>query len=566
VRRSADKELRPSSDRRKHSIHSRPFSLIVTPRRSLALGIVLAVAFFGAGFIGLGRRPLVHEDEPWQAVPGYTFWGSGRFASDLFAGFGGSEKHVFLFPPVSPLLVGASLRLAGPSLAAARVVPLLFVAFALVLTERLGTRLFSPRAGLLGALLLALVPVARTSELLGTGIPLADVARIARYDAVVPALGLASLLVALVRSPGRRGVLSPLLSGVLAGLATLTHLYGAVWLAICALSTFSAFSAGAAPPGRRGRFRLLLGAGFLLALAPYALFVASGWDDFRAQTRSYGSRFDLLSPGFFLTNLLAERHRFSGVTGALRDGRPGAWLFLAALVAGVLLLVRDSRRGDRRALVLPSGLAFAGVSFALLLEQKNPLYLATVWPLAALVAAAGFERLAANARPAARALLVLVLLVALLDGARARLVAARAAFATTPYDALASTLRQRVPPGCRVTGLPQWALAFLGTSVSYRTILVPAQLAHPAYVETPVPVGEGLDRLAPDFVLVDPRLRAFLEGAASEGSETRPIAEGMRAWLEHRGARTVTSIDDPSYGRLSLVAVTAPGRTPASTP
>jgi 4-amino-4-deoxy-L-arabinose transferase-like glycosyltransferase len=535
----------------------RRISFALTPRRSFALAVLLAAGFFCAGLAGLGRRPLVHEDEPWQAVPGYTFWATGRFASDLFSGFGGSERHVYLFPPLSPLLVGASLRLLGPSLAAARLVPLLFVAAALVLTERLGTRLVSPRAGILAALLLSLVPVARASELLATGIPLADVARIARYDAVVPALGLASLLVALARPAGRRGVLPPLLSGALAGLATLTHIYGAVWLAVSAL---------AAPAERRGRFRLLLGAGFVLALAPYALFVATGWDDFRAQTRSYGSRFDLLSPAFFLTNLLAERHRWSGVTGALRDGRPGAWIFLAAAVAGAAFVVRDARRGDRRALLLLCGLALFMASFALLLEQKNPLYVATVWPLAAVVAASGFTGLAAKSKPAARALLAAFLLLALLDGVRARVVATRAALSTTPYDTVASELRRLVPPGSRVTGLPQWALAFLGTPVSYRAILVPVQLGHPRYVEAPIPVGEGLDRLAPDLVLVDGRLRRFLEGAASEGPETRPIAQGITAWLERRRAREVASIDDPDYGRLSLLSVTGPGSAPASTP
>ncbi|HYN44140.1 MAG TPA: hypothetical protein VE129_20365 [Thermoanaerobaculia bacterium] len=489
-------------------------------------------------------------------MPGYTFWGTGRFASDLFSGFGGSERHVYLFPPLSPLLVGASLRIQGPSLAAARLVPLLFVAAALVLTERLGTRLVSPRAGLLGALLLALVPVARGSDLLATGIPLADIARIARYDGLVPALGLASLLVALAGSTGRRWAFPPLLAGVLAGLASLTHLYGAVWLAI---------SAFAAPAESRRRFRLLIGAGFLLALAPYALFVASGWDDFRAQTRSYGSRFDLLSPAFYLTNLLAERHRWSGVTAALRDGRPGAWLVLVAGVGGTILLVRQARRGDRRARLLLGALAVVVVSFAFLLEQKNPLYLATVWPLVALVAAVGLAGLAAKARPAALALLAAVLLLALLDGVRSRAVAARVALSTTPYDELAAELRQRVPPGSRVAGLPQWALAFLGTSVSYRTILVPVQLAHPAHVDTPVPVGEGLDLLAPDFVLVDGRLRAFLEGAASEGPETQPIAKGIQAWLDRRGAREVAAIDDDAYGRLSLLSVSGPGRIAAST-
>lgn len=509
------------------------------PKSSLLAALLLAIAFVAAGLPGLDRLPPVHEDEPWQAQPGHTFFSTGVFGNDLFAGFALSESRCYTFPPLSPLLVGGTLHVLGPSLPHARLVPLLLVALALVLTERLGTRLLPPGAGLLAAAILALVPLARPSALLVTGIPMADAARIARYDAVVPALGLLALLAALGprdrSSPGTSW--RPAVAGGLAGLATLSHLYGAAWLGAVAL---------AAPRGNRRRFLLLVLGGFLLALAPYILFVLSGWEAFVAQTRNYGDRFRLLSPGFYVANLLAEPRRYSGVAHALLDLRPGAWLVLAALVAGLVL----HRRG-----ILPITLALFVPGFALLLEQKNPLYLTTLWPLVALVAAAGIVGLLARLPVAGRVVLLLVLAAAAGDGVRSRIALARETRRTTPYEEVAATLRAAIPQGSRVDGLPQWALGFLGTRTRYRAILVPVYLAHPRFVRNPIPVEEALDRDPPRYVVLDPRLRGFLQSAAGEGVETRAIAKGISRWLRERGARPVLAIDDRTYGRIELLLV-----------
>src|SRR5262245_54649973 len=78
-----------------------------------ALALLVIVTFVGVGRYGLGTYPIVHEDEPWIAAPGYGFWTSGAFATDLFRGLYGSERHFYGFMPLFSLLSGGFLRLFG---------------------------------------------------------------------------------------------------------------------------------------------------------------------------------------------------------------------------------------------------------------------------------------------------------------------------------------------------------------------------------------------------------------------------------------------------------------------
>lgn len=105
--------------------------------RFAALALILY--FWASGIAYLDRSPPVHEDEPWTAAPGYTFWDTGRFGTELFAGFYGMEQHYYAFPPLFSMLVGAALHLFGMGLFQARVVPLACIILTLALTYRLGT-------------------------------------------------------------------------------------------------------------------------------------------------------------------------------------------------------------------------------------------------------------------------------------------------------------------------------------------------------------------------------------------------------------------------------------------
>ncbi|MCB0154274.1 MAG: hypothetical protein KDF65_05710, partial [Anaerolineae bacterium] len=158
------------------------------------LSLILILLFWAAGLTHLDRFPKIHEDEAWQAAPGYTFWAEGHFGTELFAGFYGMEEHYYGFMPLFPILVGGALHLFGLGLFQARLVPLILITLSLALTHRLGSKLFSPWHGTLAVAILVGWRVAGPFAHLPSGIPLADVARIVRYDSAVPLFGLAALL------------------------------------------------------------------------------------------------------------------------------------------------------------------------------------------------------------------------------------------------------------------------------------------------------------------------------------------------------------------------------------
>src|SRR5205814_7703870 len=184
-----------------------------------------------------------------------------------------------------------------------RIVPLALASLVLLLTYLLGKRLLSPGRALLAALVLASWPLAFPMAHLSTGIPLADLARVTRYDIAVPVFGLLALL-AVVRTPGAAPTSrSFALAGVLAGLAALSHVYGAFWLPALLL-----------PSAARTKhfFRRALAAlgGFGTTRAPWLLFVAAGFRDFLDQNRNYAERFDVGPPAFFAHNLVREIGRY----------------------------------------------------------------------------------------------------------------------------------------------------------------------------------------------------------------------------------------------------------------
>jgi len=311
----------------------------VSRRTADAAAFALVVAFATIGLFGLDAVPRVHEDEPWIAAPGLAFWTTGHFATDLSGGFFGAERHEYGFLPLFPLLVGLALKVLGTGLFEARIVALSCATASLGLTYLAGRRLLSPTHGLSAAVILAAWPVAIPGGHRPTGIPLADLGRIARYDVAVPVFGLLSLLVLLsaLDADGRppRGRLFA--AGFLAGLATLTHAYGAAWLAVAGATLLIR------RPSRLFPALLLVSGGFLSALAPWVAFVVSGFADFVSQNRTYSGRFDLFSFRFYAANVADEGRRYEPVLRAAQAGRIATWVLLAAILSGLVLLGRRAR-------------------------------------------------------------------------------------------------------------------------------------------------------------------------------------------------------------------------------
>ena len=289
----------------------------------------LLLIFWGVSVTNLGRYPLVEEDEPWILSPGYKFFTQGVYGSNLFRGFHNMDQHYFEFMPLMAWLGGAATRPLGVGVLQLRWLPVSLGVVALALTYALARRFTRPSVGLVTlAFLLWWQWTAGQQRMLGSGIPLMDITRIARYDMLVLPLGLAALWAA-CQAQRTGSSRFDLLAGGLGGLAGLAHLYGLFWLGgvLVLRLAGSGFS-----PRRVARTVAAIMAGAGLAWSGWLVYIGLHWPDFLAQTVQYGERFGLLDPAFYLASLRDEPHRYHvGARSLVALGRPGLWLLIVGV-------------------------------------------------------------------------------------------------------------------------------------------------------------------------------------------------------------------------------------------
>lgn len=493
----------------------------------LLAAAVLAV-FLAIGLRHLDSLPQAYEDEPWQASTAYSLLTHHTFGSELFAGFYAMDQRYYGFMPLHPFLLTATFKLLGVGLQQARTETVIFSALTLLLTFTLAIRLFNSVNGAwIGALAIALLVLLKWTGLTYvqlTGIPVVDFARIARYDPLVPVIGLLALHAYLSRQH--------LLSGVLAGLAGLAHVYGLFWIpALIVLALWD----------RRPRQAIAGIAGAaILPWFPYAIYVLQDLPDWRGQTLIYAGRFELLNPAWYLSNLAQEFHRYGPGLGPPGLGwllRPGFWLLLIALPVSLAFLTRRAVHCDAsaRAIVVPA-LLFPSL-FGLLITLKLVNYTLVELPFFALAVAWGLVSVWSQ-RSRLRPLVALLLAVVFAEGAVA--LSALETTHITPYPSYIGEIRQYIPAGARVLGLHTYWLGL--QDHDYRSFLVPLNWA-----DLGEPLDQALTNVDPDIVLLDPRMRAYFDSVPDGALFTR--------WLNDHSAHVIANVDDPTYGRMEIYGV-----------
>jgi 4-amino-4-deoxy-L-arabinose transferase-like glycosyltransferase len=486
----------------------------------------------------LDTVPPAYGDEMWESSVAWMLATRGTFGSDMFTGFYGMEAHYYDFLPLHPVLLAATYRLFGLGLFQARLVSVAMGFLVLLLTHALGRRLFGWRVGALAVAFLVLVRLAGTTRYVTMGIPLLDVARIARYDIVVPVLGLASLHMYLSARRGAAG-LGHVIAGLLAGLAGLAHLYGAFW--ILALAVLALCDRAAT------RTIGQLALGFAIPWLPYAAFVLAHPGDWLGQTRHYAPRFDLLNPRWYWSNLVAEPRRYGpglGSPGWAYLTRPGFWMTLVLLPASVFALARRGLARDdpaARALAIP--LLVLGTLFAVLLHEKLAYYALTIWPLGALAVAWGGLTLWRRAhRGWVRGAIIALLAAVAVEGATRIGVLWSSGATATRHDQFLARVRAHVPDGSRVLGLHDWWMAF--HDLDYRAWPVILWKSTPEIWSPPLTVAGTLDEMDPDVILIDSGMRAFFDG--------NPKGPAVYGWMRDNRYREVASLTDPTYGTMHI--------------
>lgn len=505
------------------------------------------LAYWTVSLFALAIVPRVYEDEPWQASVGAKFAAQGILGSDLFEGYHEMEQRYFGFMPLFPIALAALFRFADAGLLQARFVAVGCGLLVLALTYKLATRLqLGAGVGLIALAVLLGVRVFAVTPLHPTGILFLDAVRVARYDVLVPVFGLAAVH-AFLSARRAKNLYWYGGAGLLCALATLTHLYGAFFLlSILVLIALDNSSR------RPAVFGAVLGA-FLVPCALYALYALAHLDAWRAQTRLYAERFDLLNLAWYVGNVLREPTRYAiGWSAGGMLARPGMWFAGIGFFASFVWLARRAWRGQNyaaRLLVVVTAVFLGG--YALLLHTKFMNYLFAVLPFVTLMLAWGtsdFFRALARGRPrfawAAACLLGAVLLA---ESAVQIAQLHHAAMNMTPYAKFTAQVQAYIPRGARVVGIHHYALGW--NDYAYRSFAVPLLLANANLETTPRALADTLDAQRPAFVLLDSNMRAYLE------NDSQNHRQLFWNWMTTHHAAHIGSVNDATYGAIEIYQV-----------
>jgi 4-amino-4-deoxy-L-arabinose transferase-like glycosyltransferase len=464
-----------------------------------ALLVGLAV-FLISVLPNLGNHPSVTDDEVWVLSASYKLATQGVFGSDIFQGFYNADRQYFFNMPAQQFVIAGALKVLGYGIAQARLVGVLYGGATLLLTHLLARRVYGVATAVMS---LALLLFLRLNMGFDTGLPLQELSASIRYDLAPVPFVLAGCLVLL----GGPSVRRSLIAGALFGLATLLQFYGAFIVPVAVvflwterrvltpplenlrggtdatpLQSLERGSDGPFASLTRWRLKLigaLVGAA-LVVCVPYGLYALAHYDDFKGQAGTIDKRGDFNKPGFYVDNLIDERHRFLRPLGFKEVPRgedpqlvPARYLSLHEMVTrrpsarlGVLVGVplalgflamqtlREGSRGDRLLLLCLGGLV---LQFALLESAKFYIYWIPVVPFLCIGIAAACMHLLRPRMWQGRGRLIagataLVLLLCFAEGSVARLSGLRVSQDAGNYDQLAAAIHEQIPPGSRVVG------------------------------------------------------------------------------------------------------------------
>jgi 4-amino-4-deoxy-L-arabinose transferase-like glycosyltransferase len=526
--------------------------MVVVTRWPRIVAMLGLLAYLSVSLDRLAAFPPVGGDEPWIAAAPYKLATDGVLGSDLFTGYYGMERHHYEQMPVFPLVQAAIFKLFGVGVVQMRALPVACGFLLLLTVFAVGRQLGGDRVGALALILMLILRVSAGEA--STGILLLDRARINRYDIAVPVFGLMALW-AYNHAERDREHTWYLLTGLLTGLSSLSHLYGLFWLPVFVGLLMARHGSGL---WRQRSLQLLL-AGFACPWLPWALYVAGGWSDYLGQMRTDAARFDLLNPRFYIDNLLHGQGPISlgwsvRTVRALPFARVGTWTMLLACPAAFVTMVWDVRRHARGA-AFPLAVASLAqtVMFAVLLKVKTLNYMIALWPLGALLLAWFAIRLWDRRLPVVRLAVLIVLGLIVAEGATRVAHARTNAVQTTPYTWYEAQLASCIPPGSLVLGLQHYWLGL--RQYQFRTWLLPIDLSNPLYYHQPMSLDQALDRVDPTVILVDRYISDLMENAIKIEDPNHRLYVGFELFKARRHAKLTCVITDHTYGAMQIYRV-----------
>jgi 4-amino-4-deoxy-L-arabinose transferase-like glycosyltransferase len=419
--------------------------------------LALTVVFGRIAVYNLGNYRPVSNDEMELMAVAYKWATQGVLGSDLYAGFFNADQHFLITLPLEHVFNAASFKAFGPGVAQMRWVSVVAGVVLVWIVSWLAYRWYGLATAVICGLLLVAWPSNLTSA--PNGLPWLGVTRAARYDAL--AVTFAWLAIGLLYTVLQRPRwTSALALGVASGLAALAQFMGAFVWPLVVLNWLWA-------RGRRGLtdpLLYLIALGAIVVWLPWLVFVVQNHADWTAQLTVFGSsRWDVFSPGFYLTNLFSEPLRYQDI---LRLGPPEdpsapnspvsqSVMALAVWPAAAYLTWRSRRTravGDR--LLWSSLVIFAGL-LVLVDQTKTPLYAIILVPsICMAIAVAATTAWTLNG--IARVVLVVLGLAIARDGFAAYQVYLDQAARVSQYLGVGLQLEEALPPGGRILGPERW--------------------------------------------------------------------------------------------------------------
>jgi 4-amino-4-deoxy-L-arabinose transferase-like glycosyltransferase len=550
----------------------------------------------------LTNYPRLSAAQTGIAAPAYKLAAQGVYGNDLYRGFYRTERYNYEYLPLYPLFVALFYKLLGLGVWQGRLVSFFSGLLVVSLTYQLGRKLFQPKVGLWAAAVLCLLPIAVPGESAGLlypgAIPLLDMARALRYDVMTAVWFLAACLLFLrtvakdprvilalrlgsgqvhrggipgsskecgiphfVRNDngvGRYGLeLGYFGVGLLVGLATLTHIYGAFILALFVLWLWQRQGWSLL----RQRILYLLLAGWLLALLPWLIYILQDLSAYLGQQLRHQTRFHLFELHFYIDNLLREPWRYLKLIGRFRPPiiwpRPGFWLMLMTVTVANAALWRRRHEANARFLLL--ALPTLALLLALLISFKRYVYIILILPFLALQVGYGLSVCEEWVRQRPffwRLLFWLFVAAALIEGIMVTAQNLQAAAATTPYYELTEQIRASLPKQARLLALHEYWLGL--ADYDFYTIDLALVLSDPAYGYEPTPsIEQVVAQIAPDTVIIpDTLLKAYETPESLPSVALAQKLQALDAYLlqQCQLAREIATAD---YG-LIFIFVCAP--------
>jgi hypothetical protein len=482
---------------------------------------------------------------------GYTLANSGVLGSPMYAGFYDADDHHLWTLPVQHVLDAAAFKVIGAGIAQARWVSLTAGIVTLWVVGWLALRWYGLAAALLAEVLLVFW---RSDLTVGpSGLPLLDVARVARYDVLAVAfawLAIAALELSRWRRDGRALLWT---SGFSAGLAALAQFFGVFALPVVLLGSLLTNR------GKTSRLAWPL-AGAAIAVAPWLAFVAWHQADLQGQMSVYGQRGDFLRPAFYAQNLVTESTRYAQVIAQRMPAdvvgtaslafQVSVWLFVALLPAVAWLVWRSLREPASGDSLLLLSLASGGVLLLVLDQTKTPLYAIVLVPGICLLIAAAWTRLLrwswrSRGVGLIASLATTALLVAIVsDGLRAYSVDRFEAGLVTPYAEMGRQIDTALPADASVLGPERWWWALRAHPyISLRSLWF-QWLSH----DGATPFAELAEAHRPRAIVVNNNVRDDIH------SFPAALQDQFWSFVSHC-TRQVSSIDDPTYFDVQVYVV-----------